>query len=193
MHKVGDNPRLNFESDMSSSNNPKTKLKRAEKRELRGRMGNFVMFLPNMARLLGRLLRDVRVPSAEKALFVAAIVYFVMPVDLIPDIFPFIGQVDDIYVIALTLLRLINRTDESIVRQHWSGGGDIVALADSVASIAPRLLPKRVSRILSSRVELAPAGKILRSVTERDEMLVREIPQIDDEKLDVVSRSSATN
>jgi uncharacterized membrane protein YkvA (DUF1232 family) len=134
---------------MARNKEPKTKLKRADKRAMRGRMGNFLMFLPNMAALLGRLLTDVRVPTAEKALFVAAIVYFVSPIDLIPDIFPFIGQVDDLYVIALTLLRLVNRTDERIVREHWSGGGDIVALADSIASVAPMLLPKRVSRVLS--------------------------------------------
>ena len=162
---------------MTKKAETKMKLKRREKRELRGRMSNFLMFLPNMARLLGRLLKDARVPTAEKALFVAAILYFVMPVDLIPDIFPFIGQVDDIYVIALTLLRLVNRTDERIVRQHWSGGGDIVALADSIASLAPMLLPKRVTRVLSSKVELAPAGEILRSVTDRDVPLVREVPQ----------------
>jgi uncharacterized membrane protein YkvA (DUF1232 family) len=178
---------------MSKAKQPRTKLKRREKRELRGRMGNFLMFLPNMAKLLGRLLRDARVPTAEKALFVAAIVYFISPVDLIPDIFPFIGQVDDIYVIALTLLRLVNRTDERIVREHWSGGGDIVALADSIAGIAPMLLPKRVSRVLSSKVELAPAGKILRSIMNRDEALVREIPQADDEPVKVDSRSSMAN
>ncbi|MEP6704787.1 MAG: YkvA family protein [Acidobacteriota bacterium] len=165
---------------MNPTAEPKNKLKRVEKRELRGRMGNFLMFLPNMARLLGRLLKDTRVPTAEKALFLGAIVYFISPIDLIPDIFPFIGQVDDIYVIALTLLRLVNRTDERIVREHWSGGGDIVSLADSIASIAPMLLPKRVARVLSSRVELAPAGQILRSVTERNVPLVREIPQPDE-------------
>jgi uncharacterized membrane protein YkvA (DUF1232 family) len=156
-------------------------------------MGSFLMFLPNMAKLLGRLLRDARVPTAEKALFVAAIVYFISPVDLIPDIFPFIGQVDDIYVMALTLLRLVNRTDERVVREHWSGGGDIVALADSVASIAPMLLPKRVSRILSSKVELAPAGKVLRSITNRDEALVREIPQAEDETAAAGAHSSMAN
>jgi len=153
---------------MTPTQKPKNKLKRGEKLELRGRMGNFLMFLPNMARLLGRLLKDTRVPTAEKALFVAAIVYFVSPIDFIPDIFPFIGQVDDIYVIALTLLRLVNRTDERIVREHWSGGGDVVALSDSIASIAPMLLPKRVARVLSSKVELAPAGQVLRSVTDRN-------------------------
>jgi len=153
------------------------KLKRTQKRALKGRMGNFLMFLPNMAKLLGRLLKDTRVPTAEKALFLGAIVYFVMPVDLIPDIFPFIGQVDDIYLIALTLLRLINRSDERIVREHWSGGGDIVGLANSIAGIAPALLPKRVSRVLSSKVELAPAGRVLRSITDRSEPLVREIQE----------------
>ena len=178
---------------MNKDIEPKTKLKRSEKRALRGRMGNFLMFLPNMVMLLGRLLRDMRVPTAEKALFVAAIVYFVMPIDLIPDIFPFIGQVDDIYVVALTLLRLVNRTDERIVREHWSGGGDIVALSDSIASIAPMLLPKRVSRVLSSKVELAPAGKVLRSITERDGPLVREVPQADDEPATVDTRSSMPN
>ena len=172
---------------MARGTETKSKLMRREKRELRGRMSNFLMFLPNMAKLLGRLLKDVRVPTAEKALFVGAIVYVVMPLDLIPDIFPFIGQVDDIYVVALTLLRLVNRTDERVVREHWSGGGDVVALADSIASIAPMLLPKRVSRILSSRVEMAPTDKILRSITNRDEALVREIPLADDEKVDPAS------
>jgi uncharacterized membrane protein YkvA (DUF1232 family) len=175
---------------MSAIEKPKNKLKRTEKRELRGRMGNFLMFLPNMARLLGRLLKDTRVPTAEKALFVAAIVYFVSPIDFIPDIFPFIGQVDDIYVIALTLLRLVNRTDERIVREHWSGGGDIVALSDSIASLAPRFLPKRVARVLSSKVELAPAGQVLRSVTDRSVPLVLEVPQPD---IDLDSKAPIVN
>ncbi len=179
---------------MSRELEPKRKLKRSETREVKGRMGNFLMFLPNMVKLLGRLLSDSRVATAEKALFVAAIVYVISPLDFIPDVFPFIGQVDDIYVVALTLLRLINRTDESVVRQHWSGGGDIVSLANSIAKAAPILLPKRVSRVLSSKVELAPAGKILRNISKRDQALVREIPQAEsDEKIRVDSRSKMTN
>lgn len=160
---------------MSREKEPKTKLKRREKSEMKGRMRNFLMFLPNMVLLLGRLLKDIRVPTAEKALFVAAIVYVISPIDLIPDVFPFIGQVDDLYVVALVLLRLVNRTDESVVREHWSGGGDIVALADSIANIAPKFLPKRVARVITSRVELAPAGQILKGITDRDEAVVREI------------------
>src|SRR5260221_3827284 len=156
---------------------PKTKLKRRERSELKGRMRSFLMFLPNMVLLMGRLLKDSRVPMAEKALFAGAIVYVISPIDLIPDFLPFIGQVDDLYVVALVLLRLVNRTDESVVRQHWSGGGDIVALADSIANIAPKFLPKRISRVITSRVELAPAGKFLSGIGKRDEPMVREIRQ----------------
>lgn len=169
------------------------RLTRSERRGVKSRMQNFLMFLPNMVVLLGRMLKDARVPTAEKALFLAAIVYVISPLDFIPDVFPFIGQVDDIYVVALTLLRLINRTDAGIVREHWSGGGDIVSLADSIASIAPSLLPKRIGRILSSKVELAPAGKILRGVTNRDQALVVEIPQRDLDDIPLDGHSKMAN
>ena len=148
---------------------------RREKSELKSRMSNFLMFIPNFLKLLGKLLTDSRVPLADKALFAGAIVYVIMPFDLIPDVIPFVGQIDDSYFVALALLRLINRTDETVVREHWTGGGDIVALANSIAKIAPMLLPKRVARILSAQVELAPAGRALESLGNRQALIVETI------------------
>ena len=178
---------------MSRKPEPQQRPRRAQKKEAKGRMRNFLSFLPNMVKPLGRLLKDSRVPTAEKALFVAAIVYVVSPLDFIPDVFPFIGQVDDIYMVALSLLRMINRTDDRVVREHWSGGGDIVALASSIAGIAPTFLPRRVSRVLSARVEMAPAEKVLRGITNHDEAIVREVPSPDsEERLKVDSRSRMT-
>lgn len=123
------------------------------------RMKNLLMFLPNTIALCGRLMTDGRVPRTEKLLFAGAIVYAVMPLDLIPDMLPFIGQVDDAYLIALTLIRLINRTDARVVREHWRGGGDIVQLAEAVAALAPKLLPPRVERVLSAQVETEPPAR----------------------------------
>lgn len=166
---------------------PDKRLKRRESSQLKDRMRGFLKFLPNMAMLLGRLMKDPRVPGAEKALFLAAIVYVISPLDLIPDVFPFIGQIDDLYVVALTLLRLINRTDESVVRQHWSGGGDIVALASSIANVAPKLLPPRVARVLTAKVELSAAGEAINSIAAGGKAFVREVP----EKGDVGPRTGA--
>jgi uncharacterized membrane protein YkvA (DUF1232 family) len=129
------------------------------KLEAKRRMRNLLMFLPNMIGLCGRLLTDRRVPRAEKALFAGAIVYAIMPLDFIPDMIPFVGQIDDAYLIALTLLRLLSRTDAAVVREHWRGGGDVIELAGAMADVAPLLLPKRVRRVLSSKVEVAPDAK----------------------------------
>jgi len=128
------------------------------KAQLKSRMKNLLMFLPNMVVLSMRLMVDSRVPKTERALFAAAIIYAVIPFDFLPDMVPFIGQVDDLFLIALTLLRLVDRTDDMVVREHWRGGGDIVALAESVATIAPLLMPRRVSRVLLSRVKPTAQG-----------------------------------
>lgn len=164
--------------------------RRKKKRESKGRMKNFLMFLPNMVRLCGSLLVDGRVPVAEKALFAASIVYAISPIDLIPDIFPFIGQIDDIYLISLTLLRLLNYTDESVVRQHWKGGGDIVALASSVAGIAPAFLPQRVTRVLSSKVKMGSAGEVMESISTGKKKVLVEVPAKEEPKEMKVDSSS---
>lgn len=165
---------------MSEMQTTKTgKPTRREKAELKDRMKGFLMFLPNMFKLLGKLLKDGRVPTTEKVLVAGAILYVIMPLDFIPDVIPFIGQVDDAYLVVLTLLRLLNKTDESIVREHWSGGGDIVALAGSIAKLAPMLLPKRVSRVLSSEVELTDAGKSFGLITKNRQPIILEI-SVDD-------------
>jgi uncharacterized membrane protein YkvA (DUF1232 family) len=111
-----------------------------------------------MLLLCARLLTDSRVPATERALVAGAIVYFIIPFDLIPDMIPFVGQVDDAYLIALTLLRLMERTDPKVVREHWSGGGDVVELIGAAALLAAKFLPQRIRRILTARLEVAPGS-----------------------------------
>jgi uncharacterized membrane protein YkvA (DUF1232 family) len=124
-------------------------------------MTNLLLVIPNLLLLSARLMVDPRVPAKERLLVAGAIVYALMPLDFIPDMLPFIGQVDDAYLIALTLLRLMTVTDSRVVREHWRGGGDVVELIGATALIAGRLLPKRIRRVLTSRVEAAkvPAGR----------------------------------
>jgi uncharacterized membrane protein YkvA (DUF1232 family) len=123
--------------------------------KMKSRMKNLLMFVPNMVLLSGRLLTDPRVPRTEKVLVAGAIIYAVIPFDLIPDMIPFVGQLDDAYLIALTLLRLVDRTDPKVLREHWNGGGDIVQLVESMAMLTAKLLPKRIRRVLTSQVEVA--------------------------------------
>jgi uncharacterized membrane protein YkvA (DUF1232 family) len=147
------------------------------KLELKSRMKNLLMFLPNMVVLCARLMVDSRVPRTERALFAAALIYAIIPFDFIPDMIPFVGQIDDAFLIAMTLLRLIDRTDDRIVREHWHGGGDIVQLAESVATIAPMLIPRRISRVLLSKVKPTAEGSGLLVNASKFEPLLVEVPE----------------
>lgn len=130
---------------------------------LKSRMTNLLLVIPNLLLLCTRLMTDPRVPSKERLLVAGAIIYAFLPLDLIPDMLPFVGQVDDAYLIALTLLRLMTVTEPRVVREHWRGGGDVVELVGATALIAARLLPKRIRRVLTSKVE---APKVPRGQSE---------------------------
>ena len=119
-------------------------------------MTNLLLVIPNLLLLSARLMVDPRVPAKERLLVAGAILYAFMPLDFIPDMLPFVGQVDDAYLIALTLLRLMTVTDPRVVREHWRGGGDVVELVGATALLAGKLLPRRIRRVLTSNVEAAP-------------------------------------
>ena len=124
---------------------------------LRSRMTNLLLFIPNMLVLCARLMVDGRVPAKERLLVAGAIVYALVPLDFIPDMLPFVGQVDDAYLISMSLLRLMTVTDARVVRQHWRGGGDVVELVGAVALLASKLLPPRIRRVLTAQIEDKPA------------------------------------
>ena len=124
--------------------------------KLRSRMKNLLMFVPNLLLLSGRLMVDPRVPKTERVLVAGAILYAFIPFDFIPDMLPFVGQVDDAYLIAISLLRLMTVTDPLVVREHWRGGGDVVELVGSTALLARKFLPARIRRVLTAQVEVHP-------------------------------------
>ena len=59
--------------------------------------------LLTQVRLALRLLREPRVPLPAKAVPLFTALYVVSPLDVIPDVFPLLGQIDDL---TLTLLAL---------------------------------------------------------------------------------------
>ncbi len=152
--------------------------------QARSRLKNLLLFIPNMLLLCVRLLADSRVPITERALVAGAVIYAIVPLDLIPDMIPFVGQIDDVYLIALSLLRLMERTNPKIVREHWKGGGDVVELIGGAAMLAAKFLPKPIRRVLTSRVEMASGSNgmkalpkpllVARSEPERSEVSGRQ-------------------
>ena len=145
-----------------------------ERKEARWILGSGLMLIPNFLKLLYRLFKDSRVPLAEKALLIGVIAYVVSPIDLIPDLVPFVGQVDDLYLIALVVLRLLTRTGDDVLREHWDGRGDLASTVDKIDRAARYILPKKIRNILLGRVEIAPQikGGLLSSPSAPEEIEV---------------------
>jgi uncharacterized membrane protein YkvA (DUF1232 family) len=78
-------------------------------------------FIPDCVVLFQRLVRDPRVPRSNRWLLAALVVYLIIPLDLVPDVIPVAGQLDDAIIVAFVLRRLLRSTDESLVASHWSG------------------------------------------------------------------------
>ena len=54
-------------------------------------------------RLLGGLLADARVTLTDKLLVAGAFAYILLPLDMVPDFIPFLGEVDDIFLLVMAL------------------------------------------------------------------------------------------
>lgn len=109
---------------------------------------HYIGQLPNYLRLLAGLLADGRVSIVDKLLVGAAIAYIVAPVDLLPDFVPFLGQVDDVYLLVLALQRLMRNAGRRVVFDHWAGDASDLAAPNlrRVLSAAAFFLPSRVKR-----------------------------------------------
>jgi uncharacterized membrane protein YkvA (DUF1232 family) len=91
-------------------------------------------FIPDCLVLCGRLLGDPRVPRRKKVLLIALTGYLALPFDLVPDFIPVAGQLDDVVIVALVLRSLLRADGESLVREHWPGPENSLALVLRLAA-----------------------------------------------------------
>ena len=117
------------------------------------RIRSYIALLPQFLGLLLNLLRDPRVSSVDKAILGATVAYMLNPVDLVPDWIPFVGLVDDVYLVVLALLRLILRVDEQVLKDNWRGRDDLIPLLRKVADGAVAFLPARIRQSIFARVD----------------------------------------
>ena len=91
----------------------------------RSGLRDILLLLPDLTVLLMRLLRDERVPVGGKAIALIGIGYVLSPIDVLPSfLFGPLGLIDDLFIVAASLARVIHYVHPDVVRSHWSGQGD---------------------------------------------------------------------
>jgi uncharacterized membrane protein YkvA (DUF1232 family) len=87
--------------------------------------------------LFRRLLADERVARRHRLLLWVLIAYLALPIDLVPDVIPVAGQLDDAVLVALALRAVLRGGGPAIVREHWPGPDASLALLLRLMGAAP--------------------------------------------------------
>jgi uncharacterized membrane protein YkvA (DUF1232 family) len=100
--------------------------------------------------MMTKLLDDPALPRSLSPLVIAAIAYFILPEDIIPeDKFGPVGYVDDIYLCAFVANEVIAASGSpDILVRNWDGLGPVVELVKEILDREKELIGDKRERIM---------------------------------------------
>jgi uncharacterized membrane protein YkvA (DUF1232 family) len=78
-------------------------------------------FIPDCLVLVSRLARDRRISRPRRVVLWIVLGYLALPIDLVPDFLPGIGQLDDAVLLGMALRLLVHGGGAEMVREAWPG------------------------------------------------------------------------
>jgi uncharacterized membrane protein YkvA (DUF1232 family) len=120
------------------------------------RLTDVVLLAPDLFILLVRLFLDREVPRASRQLVGGALLYFLVPTDLLPEAFLGIGGfADDVVLAAAVVSHVFSSEMRPFADRHWSGTMDLENALERVATSAQSVLGHdlhgRLMRLLTRR------------------------------------------
>jgi uncharacterized membrane protein YkvA (DUF1232 family) len=103
----------------------------------------YILLAPDIFHLLTKLSTDKEIPESKKVKLLAAIAYFISPVDLLPEaLFGPVGFLNDI----------INNVDPKIISKNWAGDKDILVLVKTILANADNFLGSGILKKIRKRI-----------------------------------------
>jgi Uncharacterized conserved protein len=115
-----------------------------------GEFSELIRQAPALYRMMTKLLDDPALPRSISPLVIAAIAYFILPEDIIPeDKFGPVGYVDDIYLCAFVANEVIAASGSSdILVRNWDGLRPVVELVKEILDREKELIGDKRERIM---------------------------------------------
>ncbi len=119
------------------------------------RIINLLLVLPDLFHLNTKLLFDPNVKTEKKGAILGAILYVISPIDLIPDVLPVFGLLDDLVVVTLGLNSLLDDKDDDYIKvainKYWAGEMSVFEVTHHIIDVlnhTVEFLPRRVMKIV---------------------------------------------
>ncbi|GAB3569219.1 YkvA family protein [Spelaeicoccus albus] len=98
-------------------------------------MRDALRLLPDLIRVIRRLVVDRRVPVRARIKLALILAYLALPIDLVPDFIPLLGYADDVLVLAWGLRALIRDAGGEPLRRNWPGTAAGLAVIERLAGL----------------------------------------------------------
>jgi uncharacterized membrane protein YkvA (DUF1232 family) len=115
-----------------------------------GVLSEYLFLLPDFFILVTRLAIDNRVPAKKKVIVGAIITYMILPIDIIPDFIPVLGQLDDLLLAVYGLNLVLNDIDKQILIDNWSGEGNILDWLQTISAKAEQFMDRNILQRIKS-------------------------------------------
>lgn len=108
-----------------------------------GEYDHFVDNGPDLFRLLAELLNVSKINASDRLKIGAAISYFVIPFDVIPEnIYGPYGYVDDIFICTFVIKELIKKYGYDLLNEIWKGNGKLEDIVNLCYNKSEKILEK---------------------------------------------------
>jgi uncharacterized membrane protein YkvA (DUF1232 family) len=98
-------------------------------------MRDALRLLPDLLRLIRRLIADPTVPRGVRIRLGLLLGYLLLPIDLVPDFLPVVGYADDAIIVAVVLRSTIRHAGAEPLRRHWPGSPEGLRLIERLAGL----------------------------------------------------------
>jgi uncharacterized membrane protein YkvA (DUF1232 family) len=115
-----------------------------------GQFSQLIAQAPALYKMMTRLLDDRALPRSMSPLVIAAIAYFILPEDIIPEEkYGPVGYVDDIYLCAFVANEVARESSSTeILARNWEGKVPVAALVKEILDREKELIGDKKDRIM---------------------------------------------
>ena len=122
-------------------------------KDISGYEGEFSQIIhqaPALYKMMTRLLDDRALPRSMSPLVIAAIAYFILPEDIIPEEkYGPVGYVDDIYLCAFVANEIVKESSSpDILARNWDGSVPVATLVKEILDREKELIGDKKDRIM---------------------------------------------
>ncbi|MCJ1907467.1 YkvA family protein [Planococcus ruber] len=107
------------------------------------RFSKYLLFAPDLFHLLTKLMLDSRIDSKNKGMVGAGILYFIAPIDFLPE---FIvgpgGFLDDVVVAVFVINTLLNKFPIEVIEEHWAGDDELLSVVRGISNSGNKFVSK---------------------------------------------------